>query len=56
MVKKLKQYFPPVWERNVILSEIGRKKELEDGSIFTVYYQKQPGDALTSILWTRWQI
>ena len=30
--------------------------ELEDGSIFTVYYQKQPGDALTSILWTRWQI
>ena len=26
MVKKLKQYFPPVWERNVILSEIGRKK------------------------------
>ena len=30
--------------------------ELEDGSIFTVYYQKQPGDALTSILWTRWHI
>lgn len=30
--------------------------EMEDGSIFTAYYQKQPGDALTSILWTRWRI
>ena len=30
MAKNLKQYFPLVWERNEILSEIGRKKELEE--------------------------
>ena len=40
MVKKLKQYFPPVWERNIILSEIGRKKELEDGSIANLEMQR----------------
>ena len=41
MVKKLKQYFPPVCERNIILSEIGRKKELEDGSIANLEMQQK---------------
>lgn len=31
--------------------------ELDDGSIFTVYYQKAEGDPeKTSILWTRWKL
>lgn len=30
--------------------------ELADGSLFTVYYQKVPGDAKCSLLWSRWQL
>ena len=30
--------------------------ELSDGSIFTVYYQKFPGDKYNSILSTRWEL
>ena len=30
--------------------------ELEDGSIFTVYYQKAAAGEKTSILWTKWNI
>lgn len=29
--------------------------ELEDGSIFTVYYQSVPGDDRCSLMWSRWQ-
>ena len=30
--------------------------ELPGGDILTVYYQKRPGESLTSILWTQWRI
>ncbi len=30
--------------------------ELEDGSIFTVYYQKYADDEQASLLWTRWEL
>ncbi len=30
--------------------------EMEDGSLFTVYYQKMPGDAKCSLLWSRWKL
>jgi len=30
--------------------------ELEDGSIFTLYYQKFPGDSKCSILYTKWTL
>lgn len=30
--------------------------ELSDGSIFTVYYQKLPGDRFCSLLYTRWRL
>lgn len=30
MAKNLKQFFPLVWERNEILSEIKKRKELEE--------------------------
>lgn len=30
--------------------------EMNDGSIFTVYYQKAPGDAKCSLLWSRWKL
>lgn len=30
--------------------------ELDDGSILTVYYQKYPGDAKCSMLFTRWKL
>lgn len=30
--------------------------ELPGGDILTVYYQKRPGESLTSILWTQWHI
>lgn len=30
--------------------------ELPSGDILTVYYQKRPGESLTSILWTQWHI
>ena len=30
--------------------------ELDDGSLFTVYYQKVPGDAKCSLLCSRWTL
>jgi sialidase-1 len=30
--------------------------ELSDGSIFTLYYQRYPGDSKTSILYTKWKL
>jgi hypothetical protein len=30
--------------------------ELSDGSILTVYYQKQAGDKFCSILYTKWEL
>jgi sialidase-1 len=30
--------------------------ELGDGSLFTIYYQKVPGDAKCSLLWSRWRL
>lgn len=30
--------------------------EMADGSIFTLYYQRLPGDEKTSLLWSRWQL
>ena len=30
--------------------------ELSDGSLFTVYYQRVPGDRQDSILYTRWEL
>ncbi|MBR4443469.1 MAG: exo-alpha-sialidase [Clostridia bacterium] len=30
--------------------------ELEDGSIYTIYYQRLPGDSQTSVLSTRWTL
>jgi len=30
--------------------------EMDDGSIFTVYYQKVPGDTKCSLLWSRWRL
>ena len=30
--------------------------ELADGSLFTVYYQKVPGDEKCSLLWSRWRL
>ena len=41
MAKNLRQYFPLVWERNEILSEIGRKKELEEKEVQLSGYKKR---------------
>lgn len=30
--------------------------ELPDGSLFTAYYQRVPGDTLCSLLWSHWQL
>lgn len=30
--------------------------ELADGALFSVYYQKVPGDAKCSLLWSRWTL
>lgn len=30
--------------------------EMEDGSVFTVYYQSVPGDAKCSLMWSRWKL
>jgi len=30
--------------------------ELDDGSIYTVYYQAKPGVANTSVMWSRWKL
>ena len=52
------------WEEELILRDDGpdgdlgypASVELKDGSIFTVYYQRVPGDRQTSVLWSRWRI
>lgn len=30
--------------------------EMDDGSMFTIYYQNIPGDAKCSLLWSRWKL
>jgi hypothetical protein len=50
------------WEPDWIIREDGpdgdlgypASEELVDGSVFTVYYQKVPGDKKCSLLWSRW--
>ena len=52
------------WDEDCILRDDGLdgdlgypcSVELADGSIFTVYYQRLPGDRKTSVLWTRWRL
>lgn len=52
------------WSDEIILRDDGPdgdlgypcSVELPDGNILTVYYQKRPGESLTSILWTQWHI
>ena len=52
------------WEKDFVLRDDGIDSdlgypcsvELSDGRIFTVYYQKVPGDRKCSILWTRWRL
>lgn len=52
------------WEHDWIIREDGpdgdlgypASVELDDGSLFTVYYQKAPGDAKCSLLWSRWRL
>jgi sialidase-1 len=52
------------WEHDWIIRDDGPdwdlgypgSAELEDGSLFTVYYQKVPGDAKCSLLWSRWRL
>ena len=52
------------WSDEIILRDDGPdgdlgypcSVELPGGDILTVYYQKRPGESLTSILWTQWRI
>jgi sialidase-1 len=52
------------WEHDWIIRDDGpdgdlgypASVELEDGSILSVYYQKVPGDAKCSLLWSRWHL
>jgi sialidase-1 len=52
------------WDHDWVIREDGpdwdlgypKSVELEDGSIFSVYYQKVPGDAKCSLLWSRWNL
>ena len=52
------------WEKDFVLRDDGIdvdlgypcSVELDDGSIFTVYYQKMTGDRKSSLLWTRWKL
>lgn len=52
------------WSDEIILRDDGPdgdlgypcSVELPGGDILTVYYQKRPGESLTSILWTQWHI
>lgn len=52
------------WSDEIILRDDGPdgdlgypcSVELPGGDILTVYYQKRPGEILTSILWTQWHI
>lgn len=52
------------WEREYVLRDDGvdgdlgypATVELSDGGLFTVYYQRIPGDRQDSILYTRWEL
>ena len=52
------------WSDEIILRDDGPdgdlgypcSVELPGGDILTVYYQKRPGESLTSMLWTQWHI
>ena len=52
------------WSEELILRDDGldgdlgypASVELGDGSLFTVYYQRLPGDDKTSVLYTRWRL
>ena len=52
------------WEHDWIIRADGldfdlgypKSVEMDDGSIFTVYYQRVPGDEKCSLLWSRWQL
>jgi hypothetical protein len=52
------------WEHDWIIRDDGpdgdlgypASVEMADGSIFTIYYQKFPGDKKCSLLWSRWTL
>ena len=52
------------WESEIILNDQGISGdlgypctvEMPDGSLFTVYYQKLPGDSFCSVLYTKWTL
>ena len=52
------------WSEEIIIRDDGLDSdlgypasvELGDGSIFTIYYQRLPGDTQTSILSSRWKL
>ena len=52
------------WSEDIIIRDDGEtidlgypcSIEMDDGSIYTVYYQALPGRSNTSILWSRWRI
>lgn len=52
------------WSEDLVIRDDGPSSdlgypcsiELDDGSIFTVYYQALPGQRHTSILWSRWTL
>jgi len=52
------------WSEEIIIRDDGNNGdlgypcsiELDDGSIYTVYYQAKPGVANTSVMWSRWKL
>lgn len=52
------------WEHDWVIRDDGpdgdlgypASVELADGSLFTIYYQKVPGDKKCSLLWSRWTL
>lgn len=52
------------WSEDIIIRDDGETGdlgypcsiELDDGSIYTVYYQAVPGHANTSIMWSHWEL
>jgi len=52
------------WSEEIIIRDDGPSGdlgypcsiELDDGSIYTVYYQQLPGQSQTSMLWSRWTL
>ena len=52
------------WSEELIIRDDGERDdlgypcsiELEDGSIYTVYYQPLPGKRAASVLWSRWEL